>query len=101
MDYNCSNYIKNQNIVEANLENNIILYNSETDKTYYFNELGSLIWNAIDVYDEYLQLEKNVLKQIDTNDVDTSYVICDIKHFIEKLIEIKLLKCASSQGHLT
>lgn len=91
MDYNCRSYIKNSDIVEANLESNIIIYDSVSEKTFYFNELGVLIWNGIDVYDDYSQMEEGVLKQIGTLNVEASCVISDIKRFVEKLIAIGLL----------
>lgn len=92
MNYNCCSYIKNNNVVEANLESNIILYDSETEKTFYFNELGTLVWNGIDVYEDYSQLEKAVLKEISALNPDTCCVVRDIKNFIEDLIAIELLK---------
>jgi len=79
----------NNSIIIADIENDFVLFNSENGKIYSFNKTGNYIFKVIK--DSQITLVDLVNKLMEKYDISYKECLSDVKDFLQKLINEKIL----------
>jgi hypothetical protein len=82
-------YIRNNNLITADLELDLVMLDIDQGKYYSLDEVGTVIWNLLE---KPFSLDELVESLMMDYDVDLETCEKDVSDHIKKLLKLKIIK---------